>query len=127
MAIDEQRLQQATDKIEIRDAVSRSLRGLDRQDMDMLLSAYHEDARSSMAHSMAPRPIRKIVMPHMQHADIGLHMMTNCLIEVNGDKANAETSVLVIHQQAGEEDLIVGRFIDRFERRNGEWKLHIAF
>ena len=125
MPIDEQKLQTAIDKIEIMDCLARYCRGLDRQDPEMLLSAYHENAREQHgSFDGTPAEYVEYVMPFVSGAKVALHMITNVLIEVNGDKANCESYAYVIHNMDGdEEDHIVGRWIDRFEKRDGEWKI----
>ncbi|MAG33217.1 MAG: hypothetical protein CL908_20250 [Deltaproteobacteria bacterium] len=56
-----------------------------------------------------------------------MHKLGNCLIEIEGDRAYAETYAIVHHILAGEErssDMIMGvRYIDRLEQRRGEWKI----
>lgn len=57
------------------------------------------------------------------------HLITNPLVEIDGDKAIAECLFFAHHRRmnkAGtdEEDYFLkGRYLDRFERRNGEWKI----
>jgi hypothetical protein len=57
------------------------------------------------------------------------HQVSNALIELSGDTAIAESHFMAYHrrvdQQAGAaEDMFSGgRFIDRFERRHGEWRI----
>jgi len=55
--------------------------------------------------------------------------MSNILIRVDGDSARVETYWQVFHREAGQDgaadyDYIAGgRYLDRFERRNGEWRI----
>lgn len=127
MTIDQQkRFQLTADKMEIRDALARYCRGLDRHDVDLMLSAYHPDAREQHGEfDGTPAEYGKYVMGVVKEAVVSAHMITNVLIEVNGDRANSEAYVYVIHQLAGDdfEDHIVGRFLDRFEKRAGDWRI----
>lgn len=125
MNIDQQKIQLAIDKMEIRDALARYCRGLDRQDVNLMLSAYHMDAREQHgSFDGTPAEYGRYVMDIVKNSKVSLHMITNVLIEVNGNIANSETYVYVIHQMEGvEEDHIVGRYLDRFEKRAGEWKI----
>ena len=52
--------------------------------------------------------------------------MTNHWIEIEGDAAVGESYVIAYQQTAGEapQDVMTGgRYIDRYERRDGEWKI----
>ena len=54
------------------------------------------------------------------------HTVTNHWIEIEGDAAVGESYVIAYQQIAGEEPQDVmtgGRYIDRYERRDGEWKI----
>jgi hypothetical protein len=57
------------------------------------------------------------------------HMITNVMIELNGEGAVCECHFLA-HQRrdkadgSGEEDMFLkGRYLDRFEKRDGAWKI----
>lgn len=126
MNIDHEKIQLVIDKMEIRDALARYCRGLDRHDVDMMLSAYHPDAREQHgAFDGTPAEYGKYVMEMVKDSVVSAHQITNVLIEVNGSIANSEAYVYVIHQLAGDdfEDHIVGRYLDRFEKRNGDWRI----
>ena len=55
------------------------------------------------------------------------HYVTNCLVEVDGDRAHAESFVLAAHlrDDAGSHvlDLMNARLVDRLERRDGHWRI----
>src|SRR6185295_13740348 len=46
------------------------------------------------------------------------HTIANILITVDGDVAGSESHILAWHGLPAE-----GRYVDRLERRNGEWKI----
>jgi hypothetical protein len=54
-------------------------------------------------------------------------MIGNILIRIDGDKAAVESylwAVSVIDGEAGPRDVTTaGRYLDRFERRGGEWRI----
>ena len=56
------------------------------------------------------------------------HMIGNVLIEIEGDEAFGEVYFHAYHKVAapsgeGFEDLVIaGRYIDRYEKRGGEWR-----
>eukprot|EP01035_Chromulina_nebulosa_P003915 gene3915-biopygen3222 len=55
------------------------------------------------------------------------HALSNCLIEVNGDTARAETYCQAFHELDGEGDglemVVGGRYLDDLERRDGAWRI----
>lgn len=58
------------------------------------------------------------------------HLISNTTVQLNGDCAVVETYVRASHVQASAEGsggrrlhTFVGRYIDRFEERNGAWKI----
>jgi 3-phenylpropionate/cinnamic acid dioxygenase small subunit len=54
-----------------------------------------------------------------------MHFIGNVLIELTGaDAARAESYFTAYHRIAGPTDMIVaGRYLDRFTRRAGEWRI----
>jgi 3-phenylpropionate/cinnamic acid dioxygenase small subunit len=56
-----------------------------------------------------------------------MHNISNVLIELDGDVARCESYSIVIvriRKDGGDVDwLHAGRYVDRFERRNGEWRI----
>ena len=126
----EQRLQELLDKQEIAEVLCRYTRGVDRMDMDLVRSCYHEGAFDD--HGTYQGPMEGFV----EHARTGLatmrgteHYIDNVLIDVQGEVAYSEAYCLAYHRmpsrQGGETDQLVGcRYIDRFERREGgPWKI----
>ena len=119
------------DKQEIRDVLIRYCRGVDRLDADLINSVYHPDATDS--HGSPPGgDFGKLFIAHMQHCDRALHSISNETIEIDGDVAHCETYVHAVHyndymfKDEGEGTTashVYARYIDRFERRNGEWKI----
>ncbi len=57
------------------------------------------------------------------------HFLGNTHIELEGDVAHVETYCQAFHRfptsgSASEDDFVLGaRYIDRFERRDGEWRI----
>jgi SnoaL-like domain len=52
------------------------------------------------------------------------HVLTNVIIEVDGDNANARSYVTVFQQTDALplQPIACGRYVDRFERVSGEWR-----
>ena len=70
----------------------------------------------------------KTVMPHEQQAIRRWHMSTSVIIQVDGDRATGECYGIAVGTQrndAGElqDNLYGGRYLDEFERRDGEWRI----
>jgi SnoaL-like domain len=115
----------------IRDVLYRYARGVDRADLELLKSCYHPEAVDAHwtfignAHEFA----EEILRPH-QLGQIPLvkHFITNILIELDGDRAFVESSyicMLDLPLDEGAHSHLVshGRYLDLFERRDGEWKI----
>jgi hypothetical protein len=53
------------------------------------------------------------------------HYTTNQTIDLDGDDAHVETYWLCVLKQLDSDggELLGGRYLDRFERRNGEWRI----
>ena len=67
------------------------------------------------------------VMPVLGSMRRTQHCICNVLIEIKGDKAFSESYFIAHHtlpQESGGDQFMIaaGRYLDRFERRNGEWK-----
>lgn len=106
----------------------RYVRGVDRGDPETLLSAFHEDAAivsgafngPVTAFSTEIGRILEQVSPRVAHT------VTNHWIDIEGDAAVGESYVIAYQQIVGEEPQDVmtgGRYIDRYERREGQWKI----
>jgi hypothetical protein len=123
------RLQQLLDKQEIHEVLLRWCRGLDRGDEALMASAYHPEAidehgdNTYTASSAGPGYVRKHLRSFKRH----MHLTLNTLIEVEGDTATAESYMIasLVPNQPGPEQLLLagGRYLDRLERRAGQWRL----
>lgn len=123
-------------KDEIRDVLARYCRGADRKDYDMLRSAYHPDASDNRgSYKGDVEGLIEWLKPRHHDVDQSMHFIGNCLIEVKGDRAFAETyAVAIQHRRAGEGNSSSGqptyrritmglRYADNLQRRNGEWRI----
>lgn len=97
----------------------------------MLMSVYHDGAvdnhgpfkgtaaafASMLVDSMDASPV------------VGQHHITNVLIQVDGDRADVESYYLAWHPVPTEVEgewgraMVGGRYLDRFEERDGEWRI----
>src|SRR5262249_19236138 len=122
------------DKQEIHDQMMRYARGFDRGDMNLVASVYWPDAvdivsadRYSLGADMGKRPAGSGPKPTEKRKQLGQHFVGNELIDVEGDTAYAESYFMsnTPMERDGEEYTRhrAGRYLDRWERRNGSWKL----
>lgn len=118
------------DRLAILDVLGRHSRGVDRADAAVLKSAYWPDATvaygrfNGPAHDFCehlPTAIRHYARTH--------HCISNTVVETRGDEARVETYVTAYHLTAGGDGgeardmTYYGRYLDRFERRDGYWKI----
>jgi hypothetical protein len=129
MSISEARLEQALSKLEIQETLMRYGRGVDRADEALLKSCYHEDAieehgstYAGPAHSYIEGAVGRI-----RQMGTMAHYICNVHIDLQGDLAYVEAYVLtfVRFTRDGEDwdTLTGGRICDRFERRDGAWRI----
>jgi hypothetical protein len=122
-------VQALLDREAIRDCLYRYCRGIDRLDEAALRSAYWPDATDchgawrGSASGFIDQAIERL-----RAAGRMIHQVNNVLIELHGDVAAVESYFLAF--QAGQdaqgqplETLLCGRYVDRFERRAGEWRV----
>ncbi|MCK9543072.1 MAG: nuclear transport factor 2 family protein [Novosphingobium sp.] len=115
------------DKQKIREAVTRYCRGVDRMDREMFLSAYHPDAIDDHGFFVGgPEDFWNWVNHYHTNAQVAhQHAITNHFCEIDGDVAHAETYWLFAAMDAKDQTLTLGggRYIDRLEKRDGEWRI----
>ena len=118
-----------TANLAIRDLAALYMRGLDRLDRDLLRAQFWDDAFLSYGiyeggpDGFADFCIKSLKEHHRNH-----HMLGQQLIEISGDEAFGEVYYQAYHKltnEAGEKrDLFIsGRYVDRFEKRGGIWKI----
>ncbi|QKT06507.1 nuclear transport factor 2 family protein [Gordonia sp. X0973] len=124
--MDEKRLRELSDKQEIADLLLVYCRGIDRCEPELVKSTFWEDAFDNHGSSAAPAHefADAIVQSKLDTTETVTHMVTNHLVEVDGDVAFSEAIVLSFQKQIGAEEtsIFCGRYVDRVERRGGVWK-----
>jgi len=122
------------DKAQIHDVLMRYSRGVDRGDADLVMSVFHPEAtldmgRGPMSAATLAEGITKMT------ATGTMHFIGNEYVEVDGDTAYSETYFIsyatvtdtgtATSTGAGTSATRSrgGRYLDRFERRDGEWKI----
>lgn len=120
-------LQALLDKDAIRDCLYRYARGVDRADEALLRSAYWPDAHD--CHGAYLGGVDGFIaqaLPRLRAGGRGVHQISNVLIELHGDLAAVESSFLALQTTAAapaQATFLCGRYLDRFERRGGEWRI----
>jgi hypothetical protein len=137
-------LQRLADRLAIQDCLHRYARGIDRRNWEFLQSAFHPGATVDQGDFKGTIE-DMIAQVQLRHAVIeqSAHLLTNILVEFDSpDGAIVETyylaylrnahlpammRVALLGAEAGESGNIdmrsLGRYIDRFERRDGQWKI----
>lgn len=117
------------EKAKIVEVLFRYCRGVDRADGDTLKSAFWPDARDEHsffqgnAHDYAD-----FMVANAGKFGTTSHVVTNWSIDLQGDVAFVESYGMGIDQGAMIDGkptflLAVGRNLDRFEKRDGEWRI----
>lgn len=116
------------DRAAITDCMHLYARGMDRGDADLCLQVFWDDAHIvSELYAGSPAEFIGFSIPAgMANWDRMMHMITNSVIRIDGDRAAAESYFYGYHvgrDGAPQGDLIIaGRYLDRFERRGDEWR-----
>ncbi|MCZ4278482.1 nuclear transport factor 2 family protein [Rhodococcoides yunnanense] len=120
-------VRELADRQAILDCLMRYSRGVDRLDRDVLLSVYHDDAIDD--HGMfVGGPIDFADWVIGMHRTLHIsqqHCLFNHTCELDGDVAHTETYYMFVgmNRQGPPLAMSGGRYVDRFERRNGVWAI----
>ena len=119
-------LEELLDRQDILDCITRISRAIDRFDRELFLSGYHADAVID-AGEFVGDPAKVYdggAALHEQGQSSTLHHLTNHSCEIDGDAAHAETYWQYTgRNRDGSNWVAGGRYVDRLERREGEWKI----
>lgn len=115
---------------DITGAVQRYMRGLDRLDRDLLMSAFHEDAFIDAGlQAGPPGPYCDFCIEFLGQTGGSHHLLGQVQIDFHGpDKASGECYFQAWHESFDENgkpgDLLVsGRYIDEYTCKNGKWRI----
>lgn len=126
----EAEMQALVDKQAIRELIYTYCRAVDRLDVPLGHSIWHEDGYADYGASYYQGPGRGVIDTICQH-HLGMtshsHQVANVLIELDGDDAGSEAYVTQSGQMErdGKTWFIGtwGRYLDRWQRRDGKWGL----
>ncbi len=147
--MNEQQMQEMWNKQTISELIMTYARALDRFDEDLLRSIFHPDSQHahgfvgpSSDPSIPSKPGEPGDFVAYAYEVLGTcsrthHHLGNIFIEVDGDDAYAETYFSAYHRLRAKSDplsgetahdtemdwFVGGRYIDRFQRRDGIWKI----
>jgi hypothetical protein len=127
---DESRVNALLDRQAITDLIFRYCRSVDRLDISLGHSVWHDDATADYGADVyqgeGRGAIDHICAQHrrMLHHS---HQVSNILIDLDGDRAGSETYVTASLRGYRNEQLIQmtiwARYVDRWSRRDGRWGL----
>lgn len=122
--LDEITIQNLIDRQSIETALANHSRGLDRADGELLGSAYHASSHvdygafigSSEDFTAALAAGQKLAKPSQ-------HRTSNISIRISGHKAVSKSYVIAYVEDAEEQHVVFGRYLDSHEKRDGVWRL----
>lgn len=124
--ITDEQLARVVAKSEIQDVLYRYCHACDRGDIGLLKTCYHPGAIDEHGvFSGDAADYADFIIPSMNSRfAMSQHHMSNILIELYGDTAYVETYFLSFHRWKDDftkDNTAAGRYIDRFEQRDGRW------
>lgn len=122
-------LQALLDKKAIEETLVLYLRGCDRADISLVERAYHDDAWEDHGGTFDGPASEwvNVIRGRLPKAGLMNHLMMNLMIELDGDKAVAEAYILTASRLKVDgqwfDTRTLARTVDRFEKRDGVWKI----
>lgn len=113
---------------QISDLYVRFTRGFDRQDAELIRSVFWADAQIYYGTESNQRDA--FIAAHLpRHTRLGsyAHHITSQTIEISGDVAHVESNLIALFRDKDDKWASVQglRYIDRLDRRNGEWRITV--
>ena len=113
---------------QIRQVAARYSRGVDRLDADLMKSAYWPEATDDHGVYVgnAMDFCDRVVETHKRFIAT-MHCIMNHAIEVSGDTGSGEVyNVTYVFRHENNKEILEtwwGRYLDQYEKRNGEWRI----
>ena len=112
----------------IRHCLVRLARGEDRRDPELISASYWPDSETDYGVFKGDfAAYLAWVVPGADAITNTQHTLGQSYIDLSGERALCETQVISYHRvdmSAGERDTCIGgRYLDRMERRGGEWRI----
>ncbi len=124
--VNDERLARLLDKQDITECLARFSRGMDRFDRACFLSAFHADACIAAGPFVGdPAACYDWAVSIHEAGQVATqHNLLNTTVDLDGDSAHTETYYLFVARNRDETNWMAGgRYLDRFERRDGEWRI----
>lgn len=126
MINNDKKIQLLLDKQEIYEVLLRYCQGVDRCDNELIKSVYHDDAQDD--HGMFKGKgldfADWIVDWEIENIESCQHLIGNFSCDIQNDIANCETYCISFSvDKLGNNATVYNRYIDRFEKRKGIWKI----
>jgi SnoaL-like domain len=134
-------LQRLLDKEAIREVLGKYPRSVNRSDVELMLSLYNDPSWEEHAGYRGSGQGWASLPRDSAGRKAGHHLLGQCVIDLDGDTAFAETYFLMHMQTAfrlsrgganqpatdgGDwTTIIAGRFLDRLDRVNGDWRITV--
>lgn len=116
------------DRETIRDCIARLARGEDRRDPALISASYWPNSNTDYGMWAGDfAAYLAWVVPGADAIKVTQHVLGQSLIDLDGAAAKVETHVSSYHRVdmgAGDRDTMIGgRYLDRLEKRDGEWRI----
>jgi len=132
--IDAKAIQVVKDYQDISQLLYKNVRSIDRLDANLMKSTYwsdaiqdHQDPINPIDYSGNAWEFCDYAISELAKVERTHHRLSNIIIDINGDKAFVEAYVWAYHYfktpQGNKEGILLGRYQNRLEKRNGEWKI----
>ncbi|MCB1465166.1 MAG: nuclear transport factor 2 family protein [Nitratireductor sp.] len=127
MGIRDASMEELAARESLRRLVAAYSRAVDRRDFALLRSLYHDDAveEHGSMYSGGPDGYVAFVEKAASAYEAAAHYVVNANFEIDGDEAEGEVYKINYHRTRGPYayEIVTGsRSIDRYARRNGEWR-----
>jgi len=123
-------LQDLLDRQQITELIYRYCRAVDRLDIALGHSLWHEDATADYGAGVYQGPGRGVIdyiCAQHRHALAHSHQVSNVLIELDGGRAASEAYAIATLRMSRDgrlqQMMVWTRYIDRWSRRGGRWGL----
>jgi hypothetical protein len=126
----DENLQALLDRQAITDLLYRYCRSVDRLDIPLGHSIWHEDAIADYGETFyqgAGRGVIDLICAQHRGTLHHSHQLSNILIDLDGDRAGSESYVTAVLRIQRDSQLMQvtawSRYVDRWSRRQGRWGL----
>ena len=130
MAIDPAELRGLLDRQAITEQINRYCRAVDRLDIPLGHSVFHEDATADYGETLYQGDGRGVIdficASHLLTLSYS-HQVCNSIITLDGDRAGSETyfhsATRLMQDDKVMQIRVFGRYLDEWSRRDGQWRI----